>query len=102
MAIFKSEKKDEQLVINSIEGARTRVLAVVCPLCNAAVKALCTEKVIDAGGLQTKFTDIFHAERIIKAQTLAERAMDMTNNIRSYLNAKADQLEIKHDKSTGT
>lgn len=87
-------------VINSIEGARARVLAVICPLCTASVGALCTEKIIDAGGLQTKFTNLFHIERIIKAETTSERAMRMVEDVRKYLNAKADKGLIKTDKNT--
>ena len=72
--------------LNSIEKERERVLAVVCPFCSAAVGALCTYKCYNAAGLQTVFTNIFHAERITKAQTIAEKAMDLCTRIRTHLN----------------
>jgi glutaredoxin len=76
----------------SIINERERVLNVVCPYCKAAVKALCTEKYFNAAGVQTRETNIFHAERIFKAQTLHERCMDTAKQIQDYLNKKLPQV----------
>lgn len=53
--------------INNIESERRRVLAVWCPVCKSAIGQLCTQKINGSGGIQTKHTNIFHAERIVKA-----------------------------------
>lgn len=73
-------------MINSIEAQRTRVLNVVCPACKAAIGALCTTQYYNAAGIQTNHTNIFHNERVVKAQTIAERAIDITERIRLHLN----------------
>lgn len=77
------------VLINSIEAGRARVLAVACPRCNAAPTSLCYNKVIDSGGVQNKHTNLFHEERIVKAQNMTERALDFTHRIRQYLNSKS-------------
>lgn len=74
------------MTINNIEQERTRVLAVICPLCSAAAGALCTIKYYNGAGSGMRFTNIFHAERVVKAQTMAEKAMDLCTNIRLHLN----------------
>lgn len=81
------------MTINNIEKARQRILQVVCPYCKAAVTALCQETYWNAAGKQTRFTNIFHAERIAKAQTIAERARDFTDRIRVRLNAENQAKE---------
>jgi len=65
---------------------KARVLNVSCPICNAAIKAQCTIQRFNAAGLQTQFTFAFHVERVEKAQTLAEKALDMCHRIQVYLN----------------
>jgi hypothetical protein len=84
--------------LNSIEQERLRVMGVVCPRCLAAPNQLCTQKYYNSAGVQTKETNIFHAERVVKAQTLAERALDTCKQIQQYLDTKE---EIKRDRSLG-
>jgi len=68
-----------------IQEHRIRVINVSCPACLAAIGAQCTLQRFNAAGLQTQFTYAFHAERIVKAQTLAEKALDMCHQIQVYL-----------------
>jgi hypothetical protein len=64
------------MTITSVQSCRERVLAVRCPICFAAIGALCTTHSFESGaGIQTKFTNIFHSERISIAQTIVERQL---------------------------
>lgn len=74
------------MTLNNIEQARQRVLNIVCPFCNAAATQLCIEKITNAAGIQSRHTNIFHAERIAKAQDLSEKALDFTKKIQQHLN----------------
>jgi hypothetical protein len=64
------------VLIRSIEAERARVIAEICPACKAAPNALCTEKIYNSAGIQQRYMNLFHAERIKAAQTIYERNAD--------------------------
>lgn len=64
------------ILIRSIEVERERVMSVKCPECNAAPTALCTEKIFNSGGIQQRYMNLFHSQRISVAQTQYERNAD--------------------------
>jgi hypothetical protein len=78
----------------SIQNERERALSVVCPYCFAAKGALCTTKIYSGAGTGTTFTNIFHAERIYKAQKSGERALDGAVQIQRLL----DKYPMKYTK----
>lgn len=45
------------------DNSRMSALNVVCPVCQAAIGARCTDNVINAAGKQLKFRDDPHPER---------------------------------------